>query len=81
MTLIRAAWRDRGFFLMTISPSWSRHDPLPIQLAERLWELSAQGLTRLEADSLGVALATLLLRASNSAPAGRRPDAAWGRGS
>jgi AraC family transcriptional regulator len=47
----------------------ARHDPLPIKLAERIWELSAHGLTQLEADSLGMALATLLARAARPAPA------------
>jgi AraC family transcriptional regulator len=42
----------------------ARYDMLPLQLAERLWELSAHGLTQLEAESLGMALATLLVRAS-----------------
>jgi AraC family transcriptional regulator len=40
---------------------------LPLRLAEQLWELSAHGLTQLEADSLGMALATLLVRASRPA--------------
>jgi AraC family transcriptional regulator len=42
----------------------ARYDTLPLQLAERLWELSAHGLTQLEAESLGMGLATLLARAS-----------------
>jgi AraC family transcriptional regulator len=47
----------------------ARYDPLPIKLAERIWELSSHGLTQLEADSLGMALATLLARAARAAPA------------
>lgn len=42
-------------------------DRLPMQLAEKLWELSAEGLTRLETDSLSFALATLLYRATGKA--------------
>ncbi|WP_445504089.1 helix-turn-helix domain-containing protein [Microvirga sp. G4-2] len=38
-------------------------DMLPIHFAERLWELSTQPLARLETDSLGIAFATLLVRA------------------
>jgi AraC family transcriptional regulator len=45
----------------------ARYDTLPLQLAEQLWELSAHGLTQLEADSFGMALATLLARASQPA--------------
>ncbi|MEH2549226.1 AraC-like DNA-binding protein [Bradyrhizobium sp. AZCC 2262] len=45
----------------------ARYDTLPLLLAEQLWELSAHGLTQLEADSLGMALATLLARASQPA--------------
>ncbi|WP_066636243.1 helix-turn-helix domain-containing protein [Bordetella sp. H567] len=46
----------------------ARYDPLPIKLAEKIWELSAHGLTQLEADSLAMALATLLARAAQPAP-------------
>lgn len=56
----------------------ARTDPLPIQLAERLWELSAQGLTRLEADSLSMAIVTLLVRAPRSAPTLRAPRGGLG---
>jgi AraC family transcriptional regulator len=42
----------------------AHYDMLTIQFAERLWELSTQAMTQLEADSLGITLATLLVRAS-----------------
>jgi AraC family transcriptional regulator len=50
----------------------AHYDTLPLRLAEQLWELSAHGLTQLEADSLGMALATLLARAARPA-LGTRP--------
>ena len=43
-------------------------DELVMQLVERLWRESAAGLTRLEADGLGLALVSLLVRASRSEP-------------
>jgi AraC-like DNA-binding protein len=43
-------------------------DELVMQLVERLWRESADGLTSLEADGLGLALAVLLVRASKCAP-------------
>jgi transcriptional regulator GlxA family with amidase domain len=48
-------------------------DELVMQLVERLWGESAIGLTRLEADGLGLALVTLLVRASKSGPPGTQP--------
>jgi AraC family transcriptional regulator len=61
-------WNDR-WRLQDCGPlhHGARYDTLPLLLAERLWELSAHGLTQLEADSLGMALATLLARASQPA--------------
>lgn len=41
--------------------------PLPIRLAERIWELSRIGLTELEADCLGLSLAILLDKAAHPA--------------
>jgi len=49
----------------------ARYDTLPIRLAEQIWELSAHGLAQVEADGLGMALATLLVRASRPSPDGR----------
>lgn len=41
-----------------------RTDPLVINLARRLWDLSDKDMSRLEADSFGLMLAHLLLRAA-----------------
>jgi len=59
--------RDDAVRLETLHKG-ARDDPLPIQLAERLWTLSGVGLNRLESDRLGHALATLLMRQVPRAP-------------
>ncbi|WP_158812848.1 helix-turn-helix domain-containing protein [Methylocapsa sp. S129] len=43
-----------------------QRDELVMQLVERIWQESAEGITRLEADGLSIALVTLLVRASRS---------------
>jgi AraC family transcriptional regulator len=43
-------------------------DELVMQLVERLWRESVEGLTKLEADALGSALVILLVRASRLGP-------------
>jgi AraC family transcriptional regulator len=48
-------------------------DELVMQLVERLWRESAEGLTMLEADGLGLALVAILARASKSDVQRRSP--------
>jgi AraC family transcriptional regulator len=48
------------------------HDPLPMLLAERLWTLPENSVSRLEADSLLSALATLLVQVSYIRPPQRQ---------
>jgi AraC-like DNA-binding protein len=48
-------------------------DELVMQLVERLWRESVEGLTKLEADAFGSALVILLVRASRLGPRELRP--------
>jgi AraC-like DNA-binding protein len=50
-----------------------KRDELVMQLVERLWRESIEGLTKLEADALGSALVILLVRASRLGPRELRP--------
>jgi AraC family transcriptional regulator len=53
-------------------------DELVMQLVECLWRESVEGLAKLEADALGSALVTLLVRASRLGPREPRPHSMHG---
>lgn len=52
-----------------------QRDELVMQLVERLWRESIEGLTRLEADAFSLALVALLVRAARTDPRPQQPHA------